>query len=341
MRLVGLLNKEKKMKKYLLILLVFALSFSACQKKKEKKEEKRFTYADVKIPSFNQDSAFLYVKTQCDFGPRAPQTKAHNLCENYIVSFFEKIADTVIRQKFYTKLYNEKNVEGVNIIASFNSSKTERILLAAHWDSRLWADNDPDEKNWHSPIIGANDGASGVGVLMEIARCIKEDMPNIGVDIVLFDLEDQGAPNWDETSNIMDQSDWCLGSQYWSKNPHKPFYQARFGILLDMVGYHKPCFTKEEQSNYYASSILNNVWNMAFDRGYGSIFINELTGGVMDDHVWVNQNLNIPMIDIVQHDRTTSFFPFWHTIKDDISCISPNTLKIVGEVCLTAIYSAQ
>jgi hypothetical protein len=329
------------MKKYCFIIVIaLVFVFVGCKDKKQKENKSEFSYSKVEVPSFNADSAYAYVKAQCDFGPRVPESKAHKACGDYLVSFLRQYADTVIEQNFSSKLYNGKAVKGRNIIASFNLKSTDRTLFAAHWDSRAWADNDPDEKNHKTPIIGANDGASGVGVLMEMARCLKLKTTTIGVDIIFFDLEDQGTPEWDE-SDIEDQSDWCLGSQYWSKNTHIPFYQAKYGILLDMVGYTNPCFTKERQSMYYASSIMNKIWKIAHDRGYSSFFLNDETGGVMDDHIWVNQNAKIPMIDIVQYDPAGSFFPYWHTIKDDINCISKNTLRAVGDVCLVAIYSAS
>ncbi|MDD2530631.1 MAG: M28 family peptidase [Bacteroidales bacterium] len=330
------------MKRLSFIILVGVLVvFAACTGKKQQDTAiSSITYANVEIPDFNADSAYAYVKRQCDFGSRVPESKAHKECGDYLVSFFKQFADTVIEQNFKTKLYNGKEVNGRNIIISFNLASTDRTLFAAHWDSRAWADNDPDEKNHKTPIIGANDGASGVGVLMEMARCLKQKPTSLGIDMVLFDVEDQGCPEWDET-DIEDQSDWCLGAQFWSKNPHIPFYQAKYGILLDMVGYSNPLFTKESQSMYYASSIMNKVWQIAKDKGYGNMFSDELTGGVMDDHVWVNRYAKIPMIDIVQYDPMGSFFPYWHTLKDDINCISKNTLKAVGEVCLVAIYSAS
>lgn len=332
---------ENKMKKLSLIFLaVLVIVFASCKDKKQKDAEKDFSYASVEIPAFNADSAYAYVKSQCDFGPRVPESKAHKACGDYLVSFFKQYADTVIEQNFTSKLYNGKAVKGRNIIVSFNLSSTDRALFSAHWDSRAWADNDPDEKNHKTPIIGANDGASGVGVLMEMARCLKMKPTSVGVDIVLFDVEDQGCPEWDET-DIEDQSDWCLGSQHWAKNLHIPFYQAKYGILLDMVGYSNPLFVKESQSMYYAPSIMNKVWQIAKDIGYGNMFSDEQIGGVMDDHIWVNKYAKIPMIDIVQYDPMGSFFPYWHTIKDDINCISKNTLKAVGDVCLVAIYSAS
>ncbi|MDY4790639.1 MAG: M28 family peptidase, partial [Bacteroidales bacterium] len=260
------------MKKLSLIFLaVSVIVFASCNGKKQKEAEKNFNYASVEIPAFNSDSAYAYVKKQCDFGPRVPESKAHKACGDYLISFFKQYADTVIEQNFTSKLYNGKAVKGRNIIVSFNLASTDRALFSAHWDSRAWADNDPDEKNHKTPIIGANDGASGVGVLMEMARCLKMKPTSVGVDIVLFDVEDQGCPEWDET-DIEDQSDWCLGSQHWAKFPHVEKYKARFGILLDMVGGSEAIFTHEGTSRYFAFDILSNVWDIAMQMGYGSYF---------------------------------------------------------------------
>jgi hypothetical protein len=267
-------------------------------------------------------------------------SKASQLCGDYLINFMKQYADTVYVQAFSSKLWDGTNVEGRNIIASFNPQASERVVLAAHWDSRLWADEDTNEENHKKAIDGANDGASGVGVLMEIARVFRQKENSQGIDIVFFDLEDQGTPSWAE-SDVEDQSDWCLGSQHWSKTPHYPFYTANYGILLDMVGYKNLRFTKEGLSMHYASSIMNKVWDIAAAKGYSNIFINEKTYPIMDDHHWVNMYAKIPMIDIVQNDPTCSFFPFWHTMQDNMENISKESLKIVGDVCLITIFSNQ
>lgn len=324
----------------ILIVFAFLVCFSSCKKAPQESTITQPNYANVEIPTFNADSAYSYVKTQCDFGPRTPMSKASQLCGDYLINFMKQYADTVYVQTFSSKLWDGTNVEGRNIIASFNPQASDRVVLAAHWDSRLWADEDPNEENHKKAIDGANDGASGVGVLMEIARVFRQKENPQGVDIVFFDLEDQGTPSWAE-SDVEDQSDWCLGSQHWSKTPHYPFYTANYGILLDMVGYKNLRFTKEGLSMHYAASIMNKVWEIAAAKGYSNIFINEQTYPIMDDHHWVNLTARIPMIDIVQNDPTCSFFPFWHTMQDNMDNISKESLKIVGDVCLTTIFSNQ
>jgi hypothetical protein len=324
----------------ILIVFAFLVCFSSCKKAPQESTITQPNYTKVEIPTFNADSAYHYVKTQCDFGPRTPMSKASQLCGDYLINFMKQYADTIYVQTFSSKLWDGTNVEGRNIIASFNPQASDRVVLAAHWDSRLWADEDPNEENHKKAIDGANDGASGVGVLMEIARVFRQKENPQGVDIVFFDLEDQGTPSWAE-SDVEDQSDWCLGSQHWSKTPHYPFYTANYGILLDMVGYKNLRFTKEGLSMHYAASIMNKVWEIAAAKGYSNIFINEQTYPIMDDHHWVNLTARIPMIDIVQNDPTCSFFPFWHTMQDNMDNISKESLKIVGDVCLTTIFSNQ
>lgn len=293
-------------------------------------------YNAVQIPMFNADSAYRFVEEQLAFGFRVPGTKAHSACASYIENKMSGWCDTVIVQHFSTTLWNDQAVKGKNIIASIRPDLSKRILLAAHWDSRMWADHDSNSDNHKKPIMGANDGASGVAMLMEMARVMNEKRLQVGVDFIFFDVEDQGIPEW--TQQYQDNS-WCKGSQYWAQHPHIPYYSAVYGILFDMVGTAEPRFTKEEISRRYASGILNKVWHAADDLGYGHIFVDEETDPILDDHLYVNQIIGIPMMDIVQNSPGMSFFNYWHTIYDDIDCINKQTLKIVGDVTLKAIYA--
>ena len=291
----------------------------------------------VVIPDFNADSAYNYVKKQLDFGPRVPGSVAHKQCAEWFVDFFSGKADTVYVQDFRTRLYDGRGIDGKNIIAAFNPEAKKRILLAAHWDSRPFADHDPDKNNWNTPIDGANDGASGVGVLMEIARILNDNPVNIGVDIILFDLEDYGAPYF---LNLMTNDDWALGSQYWAKNPHIYNYRAYFGILLDMVGASNPKFPKEYYSQQFAPALSNDVWKIARELGYDEYFTNELGHPINDDHIYVNAIARIPMIDIIhlENNSESSFYPYWHTVKDNIEQIDPKTLGMVGDVVVNVLY---
>ena len=327
------------MLKKLLLISLITLSIASCDNKQNNKTVVNNTPKKqvVKVPGFNADSAYNYVKKQLEFGPRVPGSEAHAQCAEWFIDFFNEKADTVYVQDFRTRLYNGKSIDGKNIIASFNPKAKKRILLAAHWDSRPFADHDPDRTKWNTPIDGANDGASGVGVLMEVARALKENPINTGIDIILFDLEDYGAPQY---LNLMTNDDWALGSQYWSKNPHVYNYSAYFGILLDMVGTSNPRFPKEYYSQQLAPSLSNEIWRMARELGYDQYFINEIGHPINDDHIYVNVNANIPMIDLIhlEDNENSSFYPYWHTLNDNIDQIDPNTLGMVGNVVLNVIY---
>ena len=208
----------------------------------------------------------------------------------------------------------------------------------SHWDSRPFADQDPDVSKRKMPIDGANDGASGVGVLLELARQFNLQHPEIGVDIVFFDLEDWGPPT---DLNLYDEEYWGLGSQYWAKNPHVYNYDATFGILLDMVGDSNPTFLKEYFSKYYARYYVDLVWDKAKMIGYDNFFINQEGGAINDDHIFVNKYAKIPSIDIIDFDRLSvngSFFDQWHTTGDNMERIDRQSLKIVGEVLLNVVY---
>lgn len=212
-------------------------------------------------------------------------------------------------------------------------------MLLSHWDSRPWADADPDEKNRHTPILGANDGASGVGVLLEIARQLHKQQPELGIDIVLVDAEDYGPHQSYEGTHKEEQ--WALGSQYWAQNPHVQGYNARFGILLDMVGAKDATFLYEGYSEEFAKGINRKVWNTANNLGYGRYFVKERGSTVTDDHLFVNRNARIPTIDIIQCSEETGFYENWHTLKDDMDGIDRNTLKAVGQTIMEVIYKEK
>lgn len=297
------------------------------------------------IPAFNADSAYAFVKAQTDFGPRVPNTNAHEQCAAWLVNKLNAYADTVFVQNFRTRLFNNQGIDGKNIIASFNPKANKRIILCAHWDSRPFADHDPDEANWNHPIDGANDGASGVGVLIENARCFhNQPLPEkLGVDIILFDLEDFG-PRHDQAEQYFDdrRNHWALGSQYWAEQHHTPGYRANYGILLDMVGGPDPNFMKEYYSQAYAAWWSNKVWRVAQDLGYRKEFSNELGEPISDDHLPLNELAGIPTIDIIDLNPNSSnecFPEVWHTLNDNFEHIDKNTLGIVGTVLNHVVYN--
>ena len=330
----------------LFLILPIALMLVACNGKqpKETVTSNNTSKTTIVVPQFNADSAYQYVAKQTAFGPRVPETSAHAQCAAWLSGKLSEYADTVIVQEFRTRLFNGKGIDGENIVAVFNPEAKKRIVLCSHWDSRPFADHDPDEANRHTPIDGANDGASGVGVLLECARQFKAQPLNekLGIDIVLFDLEDYG-PHQEQAMEYYDENVnyWALGSQYWSKYPHVYGYKAYYGILLDMVGGSNPNFQKEYYSQGFAAWVGNKVWRKAQDLGYRSYFSNELGTMISDDHIPMNVVAGIPTIDIIdlQPNSSNECFPeVWHTLNDNIQHIDKETLGMVGDVLLHVIY---
>ncbi|MEI6061126.1 MAG: M28 family peptidase [Bacteroidota bacterium] len=294
----------------------------------------------IKAAEFNADSAYYFVSEQVKFGPRVPNSPAQSKCAAWLEATLKKYASQVIVQPFTAKAFDGTSLKCKNIIASFNPKNTNRVLLCSHWDSRPFADNDPDTILHRTPIDGANDGASGVGILLEIARQLKISPASIGVDILLVDGEDYGAP---QDAGYTGSDDWALGAQYWSRNPHTTAYNARFGILLDMVGAENAVFSMEGTSMYYAPDIAQKVWNMATSIGYSDYFSFDRTNGITDDHLYINQLRQVPTIDIIQNDPTTksSFYQYWHTINDNMAGISKTTLNVVGQTVITVVRNEK
>ena len=292
--------------------------------------------SSVSVPVFNPDSAYAFVERQVQFGPRVPNTEAHKACARYLASELERFGADVYVQDAVLTAYNDDRLQASNIIGVFNPEQTKRVLLFAHWDSRPYSDQDPDVNNHYKPIDGADDGASGVGVLLEIARQIGLNKIGIGVDIIFFDAEDYGTPNF---SNSHKQDTYCLGSQFWAKNPHVPNYKAEYGILLDMVGSKNATFYKEGYSVHYAAPVVEKVWNTARNLGYGKFFINATKGSITDDHEYVIKGRGIPCIDIINLDSKTThgFGSYWHTQQDTMDNIDRETLKAVGQTVLDVI----
>ncbi len=327
----------KKMYKIALINLAIALFLFSCGNDKPAKPtttEPAKTEAYKRVsPAFNADSAFYYVQKQVEFGPRVTNSDAHKKCGDWMVEELKKLTDNVIEQKTSITNFDGKKLNIRNIIAEINPKATKRIMLCAHWDSRPYADEDNNDTD--KPILGANDGASGVGVLMEIARVIKANPAGVGVDIILFDAEDLGKSEHENS--------YCLGSQYWSRNMHRPGYKADFGILLDMVGAANAKFAWEEVSVNYAKPVLEKVWGLGNALGYANRFVYFNKGGIIDDHAYVNKNAGIPTIDIIHYDAATpSGFPeHWHTHRDNMNAIDRNTLSAVGQTLLEVIYTEK
>jgi hypothetical protein len=335
--------KTQRISLILLVIFVFsgvAVYFKSCQKPASTETA---PVEDVAItlnpaPDFKADSAFSYVKAQVDFGPRVPNTKAHKACGDYLVSKLKQFGCEVISQDFVATKYDGTKMNARNIIGSINPKAEKRILLTAHWDSRSVADKDTKDKK--TPIDGANDGGSGVGVLLELARTIQQaaQKPNVGIDIIFFDVEDHGEP--EDYKGNHNANSWALGSQYWAAHKHKENYTAYYGILLDMVGGKGAIFPHEGTSMQYAPMIVRNIWDIASRLGYSTVFVDAEGGGLTDDHTAVNEVGKIQMIDIVElHPNTPeTFWKYHHTHGDNLSNIDKNTLKAVGQTVLSVLY---
>ncbi|MCS6990474.1 MAG: M28 family peptidase [Chitinophagales bacterium] len=292
----------------------------------------------VAAPDFNADSAYAFIARQVAFGPRIPGTAAHESCARWLETMLRRWADTVYVQRSTVELYNGTRVPCINIIGSFQPSATKRILLFAHWDTRPWSDRDPQHPR--KPFDGADDGGSGVGVLLECARLFAQQPPAVGIDIAFFDVEDYGAPAWEKPSPHHEEG-YCLGSREWIERPHVPNYRAYYGILLDMVGAKNATFLKEGISMEFAPSVVEKVWRTAAALGYGHYFLDTRVPGIVDDHTFINRLNFTPCIDIINlsQETETGFGPHWHTQNDNMSIIDRNTLKAVGQTVLQVIYT--
>jgi len=328
-----------------IILSVLVIGLYSCKsdggKGQQSVDGDQDTLVQKDVPNFNADSAYQFIQKQVDFGPRVPGSSAWEKCALFLSETLKRFDAEVIVQEGSARAWNGTILPIKNIIGSWQPENKKRVMLCSHWDSRPYADWDPVLSNHRKPIDGANDGASGVGVLLEIARLIAIEQPNVGIDIIFFDTEDYGEPK-DDQSKLKDDN-WGLGSQYWAKNPHKKGYYARMGILLDMVGAEDAVFYHEGYSLQYASHVVKKVWEAAQKIGYGKYFSNEQSNHITDDHYYVNLHMGLPTIDIIHQDKTSStgFFKYWHTTEDTMDKISTETLKAVGQTVLYVIYNER
>jgi len=320
--------------------ITFAMIFLvviACQNDSSKTvtKPKKVIKKNYKVPAVDGQSLYNFVQKQVDFGPRVPNTQEHTNCKNYIVETLRKYKLRVQEQKTIVTAFDGTKLNATNIIAKYKPERRRRIMLSAHWDTRPFSDHDKNEDNFNKPIDGANDGGSGVAVLLEIARVLQNQDVPLGLDLVFFDAEDYGSP---KGQNVRDS--YCLGSQFWAKQMSKQPIKPMYGILLDMVGAKNATFTKEGFSLQYAKSVVQNVWKTAHDLGHQKYFSNEETSPVTDDHYYINVYSGIPTIDIIEFDRKTDshFGHYWHTQKDNMDIIDKNTLKAVAETVLNVYY---
>lgn len=319
------------------MLFIFLVSCSGGGKPEVERKPTR----TVNVPRFNSDSAYAFVKEQVDFGPRVPNTKAHKETGDYLIHKLRSYDAVVTTQEFTAPSYQGQQLQLRNIIASYGVDKQKRILLAAHWDTRPFADK--DSSNPTGRMDGANDGASGVGVLLEIARLLKGDTAlSLGIDIIFFDGEDWGEPESDQGQRQPPpewKSWWCMGSQYWSRNKHQPNYAAYYGILLDMVGAKRSQFFREGASQQYAPRIVSKIWDTGARLGYSDYFVKQDAHAITDDHIFVNEWAKIPMVDIVHYQQGIGYFgDYHHSQKDNMDLIGKETLEAVGTTLMHVIY---
>jgi len=330
---------QLKFRLWNLSLLILSLSLQSCGDKKAK--EQPDNSATLVVPVFNADSAFAFIEKQVAFGPRIPNTQAHRNAGDYLVRKLRSYGANVSVQEFKATTFGGDQLSLRNIIGSFNPGIQKRIILAAHWDTRPWSDKDPDKPK--QAFDGANDGASGVGVLLEVARLMNQK-PAVGIDIIFFDGEDwgplEGSANTPTPADL--DSWWCLGAQYWSKQQNSPGYRGYYGILLDMVGAPGAQFFEEGSSLVYAPKIVEKVWKTAARMGYSSTFVSQQQSAITDDHLFVGELASIPMVDITQYDPAVGYFgTYHHTQNDNLALISKETLGIVGRVVVQVIYSEE
>ncbi len=285
--------------------------------------------SEVPRATLDVDSVYSYIEIQVGYGSRVPGTAGHRATGDWIVSKLRGWGYDVVEQPVQGKDYYGKPVSGRNLIATRDASRTPRLLLMAHWDTRPVADMDGDPARRSQPILGADDGGSGVALLLEMARQWRDRPLGVGVDFVFFDLEDGGSSGDDES--------WCQGSQHWARTPHIPGYRAQYGILLDMVGARGARFYWEHHSLRYAAPLLKELWSVGRELGWGHYFVNSKGSAILDDHVPVIEHRGIPSVDIVNYSPEGAFGAHWHTHGDDLDNIDRETLRAVGETVMTTI----
>lgn len=319
---------------FILLIAVFAIGCKSDSTKTSK--------ADIpekvvrrKVPKFDNEKAYKNIEKQVEFGHRYPGTQAHKDLIKHLTAELTRYTDKLVTQDFKVDFLDEKGVDATNIIGIVNPERKKRILLCAHFDTRKIAEKDEDPEMQDQPILGADDGGSGVGVLLEIARLVKENDIDVGVDFILFDAEDNG-------DNQGGAGTWCLGSEHWAKNPHVKNYSADFGILLDLVGAKEAEFGKEGYSLQYAKPYVDKIWQLAEKMSFSNYFIDFESGPVTDDHVNIIKYRKIPMVDIINMSNLNGregFGHYHHTQKDNMDIIDKNTLRAVGKVVTATLYN--
>lgn len=331
---MNLILIDKKLKSKIIISIFAALVLISCSGKQTKTDNQNAV-------CFTADSAYRYVEEQVSFGPRVPGTMAHQQCVIYLVEQLRRFGAKVEIEQGQKPNYDGQPQQIVNIIAHIGDTSKRRVILAAHYDSRPWADQEEEYFARLTPVMGANDGASGVGVLLEVARQwgIKkaENKTVPAVDIIFFDCEDLGTPDF--YTGQQREDTWCLGSQLWAEQHRSEQSNYRYGILLDMVGAPDAVFEKEYYSVQFAQNYVEKLWRTAQSLGYSSLFRQDYTYPITDDHYYLNTIAGIPTLDIIHYSKhtETGFAHWWHTTEDDMRHICPATLEAVGKTVMATV----
>ena len=280
------------------------------------------------VPNFDKGNAFRYLVEQCEFGPRNPDSNGYKQCLDYLQKTLSGFADTIFVQPFVLDdLVNEKSYDLTNIIARFKAGDPQQLLIGAHWDTRPWADEDPDTEKHNDPIIGANDGASGVAVILEIARILNASPPPIGITLVLFDGEDMGKPG--------NPKSYAQGSLAFAKD--LPIEKPDEAIILDMIGDAELHIPIERYSYQQNKQLVKKLWGLAKELSLDA-FESRIEYSIYDDHVPLWTEAKIPAVDIIDFNYPNSYTNYWHTTQDLPEHCSAESLGQVGTLLVHYIY---
>jgi len=272
---------------------------------------------------FDGAMAIANVRKQTDFGPRVPGTPAHRAAGDWLIAELRMRADTVVVQEWTHTTADGKHLPMRNILARFRAADPKRVLYLAHWDSRPISDRATDPAQALLPVPGANDGGSGVAILLGVADALSKEAPPAGVDLLFVDGEDWGS--FDTMTDVL------IGAHYFAEHLPEPGYAPLFGVLFDMVGDEHPVFEQEAHSLSRAPEVVQRVWTTAQRLGYGAAFTNREGISMTDDHVpLLDKGLRV--IDVIDLD-----YPWHHTPEDTADKVSQSALQLVGDVALTLI----